>query len=82
MSKKYSAVLSNRDSIFDSGVFDSVQELIDWAAGRGGSYVIQIDGGGCPMSISATCRNGATYYKYYYICEWVPVTADDIARMI
>lgn len=84
--KKYEVVLSNRNSIFDSrNGFDSVADAMEWASGRGGTYVIHIgsnDPNGNGLSISATCSNGKTNYKYYYIAEWQSITVAEIASMI
>lgn len=86
MIKTYDVALSNRSTIFDeANGFESTQAVIEWAAGRGGSYVIQIgtsDPYDCPISIDADCKDGTTLYSYYDTCKWVPVTVDDIARMI
>lgn len=38
----YGVTLLNRDCAFDFDEFESLDEAIDWASGRGGSYVVLI----------------------------------------
>jgi hypothetical protein len=86
--KKYNVALSNNSCIFDScDGFCSVAEAISWASDRGGEYVIQIakevDGKEVDfLSIGASTSCGRTTYSHYYICDWEPVTVEQIARMI
>ena len=86
--KKYNVALSNDSCIFDSrDGFDTVAEALSWASNRGRSYTIQIarevNGEEVDfLSISAKTSRGKSSYYYYYISEWEPVTADDIAKMI
>lgn len=86
--KKYNVALSNESCIFDSmDGFDSVVSAMDWASGRGGEYVIQlareVNGEEVDfISIAATTRGETTTFSYYYICDWEPVTAAQVAKII
>lgn len=88
MATKYNVSLSNKDCIFDSmDGFDTIQELLDWASDRGESYVLQIarEDNGVEndwISVAAKCVDGKMYFSRYIVCEWVPVDAKSIAKMI
>lgn len=85
---KYNVTLSNDSAIFDScDGFDSVAEALEWASGRGGTYVIQLarETNGDEVdfiSISAAVRKGKTTYSRYFPGGWIDVTQEQIADMI
>lgn len=85
---KYNVALSNDSAIFDScDGFDSVAEALEWASGRGGTYVIQLvrETNGDVVdfvSISATVRKGKTTYSRYLPGGWIYVSPEQIADMI
>ena len=86
---KYYASLDNGSAVFDSGYFDTLDEALDWASGRGGSYGVGlekvIDGeqqyrpGG---ALKATCRGSKTFFSERQIVGWCNVTRDEIAAML
>lgn len=39
---KYEASLNNDDCMFDAGDFDTAEEVVEWAKGRGGSYAFNV----------------------------------------
>lgn len=81
--KKYDACLSNRDCIFDSGVFESAEDVVAWAKGRGGKYVLQVsnssdhDFPGCSISTD----NGKAWSQYI-IDRWVHLTESEVLDLI
>ena len=82
----YSVGLSNESCLFDlCDGFETVDEALDWASGRGGTYVIQIrndrrDDAG--ISISATDGEDGMEYRYYDGWQFGTVTRADIAKML
>ena len=44
-SRKVGISLANKDCIFDSGEFDTIEVAMAWAQGRGGRYKIHIQYG-------------------------------------
>lgn len=85
---KFNACLSNDAAIFDScDGFATVADVLDWAAGRGGRYVVQIarevKGEEVDfISVVADSRRGKTTWSRYFPGGMVPVTAEQIADMI
>lgn len=82
----FNVCLSNSSCIFDScNGFDTVQEALDWASGRGGTYVVQIarevNGEEVSfLSVAADNRRGSkTRFSRQMFSGWVTVTAEDIA---
>lgn len=87
---KYYAALDNGSAIFDSGYFDTLDEALDWASGRGGSYGVSLEkviagehqytpGG----ALKATCRGDKTIFSEQQIGGgWRNVSRDEIAAML
>lgn len=71
--------LSNGSCLFDSGRFDTVQEALEWAMGRGGEYVIQIAREG-EMGISIGVDGEKL--KYYDGFGWEEISQEDVEKMI
>ena len=69
--------LSNKDTIFDSGKFKTVQEAIAFSKGRGGKYVVQI-GREDSMGISLSYDSDKDTFSRNNGWEWEPISEDDI----
>ena len=83
--KKYDVTLSNKDCIFDSAEgFEGIADVLKWASGRGGTYVVQLgDGTDSPgISLSATDNGSETTFSRYYPGGWVRVTVAEIEDML
>lgn len=84
----YNVTLTNRDSIFDSACgFETVAEALEWASGRGGRYVVQIDNGRpCAdfsfISISAEDFDGVTRFQRSTPAGWEYISVDQIAALV
>lgn len=85
MSNNYYINLYNDSNIqFDSGAFKSIDDALEWAAGRGGIYTVSImtDKGGFPPKIIADARNNKTTFRWLnYNQNYVTVYADEIKKM-
>ena len=69
--KKYDVTLSNKDCIFDSAEgFEGIADVLKWASGRGGTYVVQLGDG------------SETTFSRYYPGGWVRVTVAEIEDML
>lgn len=82
MKKKYSVTLSNQDCIFAShGGFDTAEKALEWATGRGGSYVAHIDVGkaeeGKTVSVSVDDESFSIWDEWER--EWKRYTAAQLA---
>lgn len=85
---KFSAALA-AECIFDSREFDTVEELVDWAEGRGGRYVLYADGAGSStmepdlgVNIKVDDRNETTKFfvdRYY---NYEEMTREEVVRYI
>ena len=78
----YSVSLSNQDCIFDSASgFQTAKEAMQWALGRGGSYVAQIQNDGVDGAFrSFSVSNGQV--KTYDGWDWLDVTLDSIGEYV
>ena len=85
MTKTYNATLINDSCIFDSADnFASIADLMIWASGRGGKYVIQIDRGlaedGKCISLAYDSDTGIV--RHFDGWEWETVPADRLAKYV
>lgn len=76
--KMIEIALSNRDCIFDSAAFPTVEEALTFARGRGGKYVAQISRSGQPGT-SFAYDSDQDQFSWFDGFDWQPVTAADIA---
>lgn len=82
--KKYDATLSNKDCVFNRAEgFESIADALEWASGRGGTYVIHLNDGtdGPGVSLSVTDNGSETTFSRYYPGGWVHVTAAEVEDM-
>lgn len=79
MKENYSVILSNGSAAFDEGDFGTVEEAIEWAKGRGESYVMQIEGKRGYESVTMTDDDE---YSIYNGMEWVDYTQDELTRRL
>ena len=83
--KQYNVVLSNDSCIFDSfDGFDTIDEAIEFAIGRGGRYVIQLDAGNAEAweSIRITYDCETKTFSHYDGWEWVNIKPEEIKKYI
>lgn len=86
---KFSAALA-AECIYDSGEFDTVEELIDWAEGRGGRYVLYADSAcgnstkepdlGVNIKIDNSNETTKFYVDHYYNYE--EMTKEEVIRYV
>lgn len=75
----YSVILSNSSAAFDEGDFATVEEAIKWAKGRGGSYVMQIEGKRWHESVAMT-DDGK--FSILGRMGWVDYTQEELIRRL
>ena len=83
--RKYNVALSNDSCIFDEASgFDSIFDVIQWASGRGGRYVIQLDAGKAEQgeSISIAYDSDTKSFSHYDGWEFVAIPADKLEAYI
>ena len=83
--KKYNAALSNDSCVFDESFgFESISDAIQWATGRGGRYIIQLDAGKCEQGecVSISYDDDAHVYAHYDGWEWVTIHPDKLESYI
>ncbi len=80
----YDVGLSNRDCIFDStDKFESPEDALDWADGRGGDYVIQIGNSrGINLNVSASDTKHGMRYQIYNGWAWEKISRAEIINAV
>ena len=81
--KIFDAALSDETCVFDNCTFETPRDVVEWASGRGGRYVLQvgiINGKGCPISIST--YNGSKWSRYTPWDGWEELTKKDVVEII
>lgn len=86
---KYNVSLVNNSCIFDSADgFDTVDEALEWASGRGGTYRAELtkEVNGVEqypdLNLGATDHGRKTTWSIQDIHGWISVTKEQIADMI
>lgn len=69
--------LSNGSCIFDSGVFETVKDAVEWSLGRGGSCVMQLSRGENFVSVSVSADGTM---RTYAPGGWCNVTVDQLDK--
>ena len=77
----FNVVLSNKDSIFDSATFHTLEAAIKFASGRGDVYVVQIGRDDHP-GVSLSYNSDNDQFSSYDGLEWHPVSMESIRGMI
>lgn len=75
--KMISVALSNKDCIFDSGLFTTLSAAVEFSRNRGGKYVVQIGYYG-QLGKSYSYDSDSDAFSWYDGYEWIPVTADQL----
>ena len=76
-----SVALSNRDCIFDSSEFPTLEEALTFARGRGGIYVVQLSRGEDPGAVFSY-DSDADEFSRFDGWEWHTIPTADIASYI
>lgn len=77
----YNVTLANKDCIFDSGTFQTLQEAISFARGRGGKYVVHIVKG-TGLGVSCPYDSDTDTFSWYDGYEWHPVDIPAIEKLL
>lgn len=81
--KKYNVTLSNADCIFDSrDGFDTAEEAVRFAAGRGGKYRVYVDSGNPENTIMATHYTDKSSFAVDGFDGRIFMTAANFARYL
>ena len=79
---EFGVSLANKEVIFDSAVFDTISEVMDFISGRGGVYVAHISNNSTGKTISLSYNDDTGIYSMYDGWEWQVVSSSDIRGMI
>lgn len=81
---KYNAALANDVCVFDEKFgFDSVDDVISWAKGRGGAYVIHINRAeSVSAGVSISYDDDNSVFMWLGPWEWETIPNDKIVSFV
>lgn len=71
---KYTVMLNNDTTTFDSGIFNDLNSALQFARGRGGNYNVQIESANGYIALACDSETFSRYNGW----EWIPATPDYI----
>lgn len=84
----YEVGLSNEQCLFDSNTFNTLDEALAFASGRGGTYTVNIssfDSKGDMIGsvhLSASDTGSDTLFKLFDCVNWTPISRSDIEKYV